>query len=118
MDIDIANDQQHTQLERAWSVVHECGAKCSVRHLFGNTFECCSSGQLHICDANCSKRVYRDRYSEVCLVSRRVFEVQQAQQEPRKRGSCGAQDLQNGKRTCTPVMQPFGAGQCCMEMEA
>jgi hypothetical protein len=84
MDIDIAHDQHDTQLEQAWNVVHECGAKCSVRHLFGNTFECCSSGQLHICDSNCNKRVYNDRYSQVCLLSRRVFAVQQqAPQEPR-----------------------------------
>jgi hypothetical protein len=43
-----------------------------VVHDFGNCYRCLSSGLLHVCDSNCSSRVFRDRYSSICLISRKV----------------------------------------------
>ncbi len=55
------------------SIPHECSHRCSVEHLFGNVFQCHTSGQVHVCDANCQQQVYNDRYSRICRVSKRVF---------------------------------------------
>jgi hypothetical protein len=83
MDLDMGDaclnssqDQGHrpaSQLERQMSVHHECCHRCSVEHLFGNMFRCCSSGQLHCCDSTCQQRVYNDRYSTICRISKKVF---------------------------------------------
>ena len=62
-----------SQLERQMSVHHECCHRCSVEHLFGNMFRCLSSGQLHCCDSTCQQRVYNDRYSTICRISKKVF---------------------------------------------
>ena len=56
----------------AASVQHLCNATCQTCHQFGNVYRCISSGMLHVCDANCTSRVYRDPYSSICLISRKV----------------------------------------------
>jgi len=85
--------QQHgaatTQLTKQLGVQHLCDHRCAVHPLFGNAFRCESSGQVHICDANCSQRVYRDRFSSVCRISKRVFANPVVAPLPsRKRGGC------------------------------
>jgi len=76
MDVDCLTsqqaDQQATQFQKASSIQHLCCASCNVSHQFGNLYVCTSSGMLHVCDANCTSRVYRDPYSSICLLSRKV----------------------------------------------
>lgn len=56
---------------------------CStVEHMFGNVFKCHSSGQVHVCDANCQQLVYNDRYSRMCRVSRRIFPAPPSEAPP------------------------------------
>jgi len=57
----------------ATSLQHECTHTCCVQHEFGNLYKCLSSGQLHVCDANCDQRLYNDRYSTICRVSKKLF---------------------------------------------
>lgn len=52
---------------------HECCHRCQVTHEFGNLFKCHSSGMLHVCDDNCDQRLWHDRYSTICRVSKRLF---------------------------------------------
>lgn len=77
MDVDCSSwqqdqDQHRTQFQKESSIQHLCNHTCSVQHQFGNIFRCVSSGLLHVCDSNCSSRVYRDPYSSICLISRRI----------------------------------------------
>lgn len=51
---------------------HQCGPHCSVEPLFGNAYRCVTSGLVHICDRNCDQRVPYDRYSTICVVSKRL----------------------------------------------
>lgn len=87
MDVDCQQQAPRTQLQAAWSVAHQCSHVCSVQHAFGNTFVCASSGMMHVCDATCNHRVWADRYSDICVLSRRVFpRPEAAAPEPR----CGS----------------------------
>ncbi|KIY97638.1 hypothetical protein MNEG_10323 [Monoraphidium neglectum] len=96
MDADFASDQvqqqqpqQHdTALTKQMNVQHLCDHRCSVQHMFGNAFRCQSSGQLHVCDANCTQRVYNDRYSTICRISRKVFANAWAAPAPCRKRSC------------------------------
>ncbi|GBF99318.1 hypothetical protein Rsub_12099 [Raphidocelis subcapitata] len=114
MDADAPHDQaraqQHaTQLSKEMAVAHVCDHRCRVQHMFGNAFRCESSGQLHVCDANCVQRVYRDRYSSVCRISRRVFPNAFVEQLPcRKRGGGG-----DGGDACRK--RGPGAGAACAD---
>jgi len=40
--------------------------------MFGNTYRCVSSNLVHVCDRNCDQRVPYDRYSTICVVSKRL----------------------------------------------
>ena len=51
---------------------HQCGPHCTVEALFGNAYRCVTSGLVHICDRNCDQRVPYDRYSTICVVSKRL----------------------------------------------
>jgi hypothetical protein len=51
---------------------HQCGHRCQVEALFGNAYRCVTSGLVHICDRNCDQRVPYDRYSTICVVSKRL----------------------------------------------
>jgi hypothetical protein len=51
---------------------HQCGAACSVEALFGNAYRCLSSGMVHICDRNCDQRVAYDRWSSICVISKKL----------------------------------------------
>lgn len=51
---------------------HQCGPRCTVEALFGNAYRCVTSGLVHICDRNCDQRVPYDRYSTICVVSKRL----------------------------------------------
>ncbi|KAI8468618.1 MAG: hypothetical protein J3K34DRAFT_7994 [Monoraphidium minutum] len=44
--------------------------------------------QVHICDDNCAQRVYNDRYSAVCRVSRRVFVTECPGPDPCRKRAC------------------------------
>jgi hypothetical protein len=61
-----------------------------------------------VCDNNCTQRVYRDRYSTACRVSRRVFQNAAADPLPcRKRGGGGG----DGVDACRK-RGPGAAGLC------
>lgn len=91
-----ADQQQHLQpqtaLAKQLGVQHLCDHRCRVTHVFGNAYQCESSGQLHVCDANCGQRVYRDRYSTVCRISRRVFPSAWVAPAPCRKRSCSLAD--------------------------
>jgi hypothetical protein len=70
-----------SQFQRASSIHHMCNHTCVVAHEFGNLFKCQSSGLVHVCDSTCASRVYRDRYSSICLISRKVHPPLEAQQQ-------------------------------------
>jgi len=36
---------------------HRCGWHCTTEHVIGNMYRCLSSGNVHICDANCNQRM-------------------------------------------------------------
>jgi hypothetical protein len=63
--------QPRTDFQRC-SSQHLCDHRCHVEHMFGNVFQCRTSGLLHVCDATCACRVFRDAHSSICLLSRRV----------------------------------------------
>mmetsp|Transcript_37122 Transcript_37122/g.94863 ORF Transcript_37122/g.94863 Transcript_37122/m.94863 type:complete len:120 (+) Transcript_37122:250-609(+) len=52
---------------------HVCSRFCAIGHQFGNLYRCESSGTVHICDWNCDQRIFYDRYSTICRLSRRIF---------------------------------------------
>ena len=64
---------QPTQLLAQAAVAHVCGAGCCVTHEFGNLYKCHQSGLVHVCDANCTQRLYNDKYSSICRVSKKLF---------------------------------------------
>lgn len=39
---------------------------CSFKHLFGNLYFCETSGQTHVCDCNCTNRIYYDSSTTIC----------------------------------------------------
>lgn len=80
--------QHETQLTKQMGVQHECSHRCNVQHLFGNAYRCATSGQMHICDSNCTQRVYNDRYSTICRVSRKVFANEWSAPAPCRKRSC------------------------------
>lgn len=114
MDANMACDQHHhaahaahaahamhadpsTQLAKQLAVAHVCDHRCRVQHLFGNAYRCETSGQVHVCDLNCTQRVYQDRYSTVCRISRRVFaSAGAAEPLPRRKRDSGCDDGAGG----------------------
>lgn len=98
MDADQAYDQRacqgavhETLLSKQMGIEHMCDHRCNVQPLFGNAYRCESSGQVHVCDANCSQRMYYDRYSTVCRISRKVCASPCVTSAPSKKRS-GARD--------------------------
>jgi len=75
--------------------VHQCSRFCNIQPVFGNMFQCMSSGQTHICDQNCTQRVVYDNVSTICRLSRKVFPLSQeelaARSSSRKRLSGDAE---------------------------
>ena len=55
---------------------HVCSQHCSVHLLFGNCYKCESSGQIHICDQNCTQLMDWGRDTVICKVSRKVSKKQ------------------------------------------
>jgi hypothetical protein len=53
---------------------HQCTRNCSYKNEFANVFFCETSGQVHICDSTCTQKVWRDQYSTICRLSKRIFE--------------------------------------------
>ena len=39
---------------------------CTFRPVFGNLYFCETGGKLHVCDSNCTQRVYYDCSSTIC----------------------------------------------------
>lgn len=74
MDMDCISQAAHstTQFQKSVDIQHLCCHTCTVVHEFGNLFRCRSSGMLHVCDANCASRVYRDPYSSICILSKKL----------------------------------------------
>jgi len=64
---------------------HRCGWHCTTEHVIGNMYRCLSSGNVHICDANCNQRMDYGPNEEICYVSRKIFPKQVACQPSRKR---------------------------------
>ncbi len=54
-------------------MAHVCCGTCQVELLFGNVFQCRTSGAVHVCDTNCDQRLWAGRHCSVCRVSKRVF---------------------------------------------
>jgi hypothetical protein len=81
MDIDYCDQTRHTQLEAQLSIQHVCNHNCKVEHLFGNTYQCVQSRLLHVCDQTCDKRIQWDRYSTICLLSKKRVELSSEQQQ-------------------------------------
>ena len=52
---------------------HTCTRFCQFRHLFGNVFQCSSSGSTHVCDTNCNQQIFHDSQTKICRLSRRLF---------------------------------------------
>lgn len=47
--------------------------QCEFKHVMGNLYLCATSGQAHVCDQNCSQRIFYDNHSDICRLSRRLF---------------------------------------------
>lgn len=60
-------------LHQCQSELHQCTRHCQIRHVLGNMYECAASGQVHICDQNCTQRIVYDNVSTICRLSRKVF---------------------------------------------
>lgn len=58
----------------ALAELNTCTRFCEFRHLFGNSYECCSHRQIHVCDKNCKQTIPMDANSRMCRLSKRVFE--------------------------------------------
>lgn len=54
------------------SLPHQCGHRCQVQREFGNVFRCTTSGMIHVCDQTCNQRLYNDRYSTICRISKKL----------------------------------------------
>jgi hypothetical protein len=54
----------------AWA---RCTMQCEFKHVMGNLYLCATSGQAHVCDQNCSQRIFYDNHTDICRLSRRVF---------------------------------------------
>jgi hypothetical protein len=55
-------------------VQHVCNHTCHVSAEFGNVFLCTTSGLLHVCDSTCTRRVWRDHHSSICVISGKICE--------------------------------------------
>jgi hypothetical protein len=51
---------------------HVCSRLCSVTLLFGNVYKCSTSGQVHVCDQNCTQLMDWDREHYLCRVSKKM----------------------------------------------
>lgn len=54
------------------SLQHLCSHRCHVQREFGNVFRCMTSGLVHVCDQTCNQRLYNDRYSTICRISKKL----------------------------------------------
>ncbi|KAG2434610.1 hypothetical protein HXX76_007505 [Chlamydomonas incerta] len=59
-------------LQEQLSSGHVCNHTCCVTHEFGNMYRCATSGLVHICDSTCNQRLYHDKYSTICRISRKL----------------------------------------------
>ena len=50
-----------------------CPLQCEFKQVFGNLHYCVTSGQAHVCDNNCSQRIFYDNHTDICRLSRRLF---------------------------------------------
>jgi hypothetical protein len=114
MDIDGAPDQRasgppaRTNFLAALAVNHECDWRCRVENVAGNLWSCVSSGQLHVCDAHCDKKVFLDKHSAVCAISRRRFEGEAAPDPNR----CDDRNSGSG-RSCSHALALLSHCFCC-----
>ena len=98
---------------------HECCHTCLVSHEFGNVYKCHSSGQLHVCDANCGQRVFYDKYSTICRVSRKLFPSFEVGMEDDNSqrcvlGACGCHKGRWGRVTGAHVFLVEQCGRACL----
>ncbi|CAL8461896.1 g1427 [Coccomyxa elongata] len=75
----------HTLQAATCSKGHQCTRFCGFEHVFGNVFNCTSSGKTHICDSTCEERVQLDPHTSVCRLSKRVFSHAPVFEASRKR---------------------------------
>jgi hypothetical protein len=47
--------------------------QCEFKQVLGNLWYCCSSGQAHVCDQNCTQRIFYDNHHDICRLSKRIF---------------------------------------------
>ena len=45
---------------------HLCTRFCCFEPLFGNVFQCQTSGITHVCDQGCSERIFLDNHFDIC----------------------------------------------------
>ncbi|GLC34429.1 hypothetical protein PLESTB_000729700 [Pleodorina starrii] len=81
-----------TPLAGGLNLPHICGHSCNVVHEFGNMYRCVSSGLMHICDKGCNQRLWHDRYTTICRISKKLhppFEEDAMNEEPTARKRIG-----------------------------
>jgi len=105
-----------------FSDAHTCSRFCKIDHIFGNVYQCCQSGQTHVCDKNCTQRVVYDNLSTICRLSKKVFpltpeELMDRGSRKRESGDQSTFCSPHRKRhsltpTCSPQpLSPFGVHQ-------
>ena len=53
---------------------HVCGPVCRIVPVFGNIWQCSTTGTTHICSSECCRqRVFYDNHHTVCRLSQRLF---------------------------------------------
>ena len=57
---------------------HVCTRFCNFSQVFGNVFQCSTSGSMHVCDDNCGQQIFFDNHNVICRLSRRLFPRQSA----------------------------------------
>lgn len=60
--------------QRAETPAHVCSRCCQLTNIFGDVWQCSTTGTTHICtEACCTERVPYDNHSTMCRLSQRTF---------------------------------------------
>ncbi|GJP43068.1 hypothetical protein CLOM_g2567 [Closterium sp. NIES-68] len=98
---------------------HKCKHTCTIQHAFANLFQVLDEQHDHVCDKNCNQKILYDNHSSICMVSRNVVPLTDAEKElvrafGRKRGmdtaeSCGRQRKHRFRNQVVVAVQSTGA---------
>ncbi|KAI7841752.1 hypothetical protein COHA_004618 [Chlorella ohadii] len=67
-----------SEYHNLWGSLQAGENHCEFKQVLGNLWYCCSSGQAHVCDQNCSQRIFYDNHHDICRLSKRIFPREEA----------------------------------------